>query len=291
MPTAAPWRAPPPRGAKVANDLSSARVAASPPRSPPAMRRLSSMANYNTGPLRRSTHRLCVARQQRCSVTRRTNRGTIRWMCMRPGRPSCSRPHRPRPEARTAAGGGRAAHRCGARTAAGCAGCDARSRHVPPAGAALARRRRTGSCDLHPMRGSDRRRRCVGGVVHEPGFRLLDVGGLSRTRRRARSVRRRTRRARLGHGSWREGDSRRRRLAHHRQLGIRQRQPPCHMARRTLSVLRGRWHDAAALPRWQAMGTHHAVPARGRHHQGCLASGRTARHRQRHVFGAGPVRR
>ena len=112
----------------------------------------------------------------------------------------------------------------------------------------------------------------------------LDAG------RRARSVRRQARCARLGHGTGREGDPRRGWLAHHRQLGVRQRQSPCELARRALPMLRGRRH-AAAPSRRQAMGTHHAVPPRDRHDQGCLAGGGAARHRQRLLFGAGPVRR
>ena len=188
------------------------------------------------------------------------------------------------------AGGGRAAHRCGVRIAVRRAGRDACRGHVPPAGAALDRWRGTGSRDLHPVRRSDRRRRCLGRLVHEPGLRLFDVGRLSGTGRRARSVRRQARRAGMGHGTGREGDPRRGWLAHHRQLGVRQRQSPCELARRALPMLRGRRH-AAAPSRRQAMGTHHAVPPRDRHDQGRLAGGRAARHRQRCLFGAGPVRR
>ena len=54
-----------------------------------------------------------------------------------------------------AAARGRAAHRRGARTAAGRAGCDARRRHVPPAGAALVRRRGAGA--RRPISSASRR--------------------------------------------------------------------------------------------------------------------------------------
>ncbi len=117
--------------------------------------------------------------------------------------------------------------------------------HVPTAGATLDRWRRARSGDLHPVRGGNRERRCLGRMVHEPGFRLFHVGRVSRAARRTRSVRWRARRAGLGHGTRREGDPRRGRLAHHRHLVIRQWQPPRNLARRALPVLRGRRHAAA----------------------------------------------
>ena len=58
-----------------------------------------------------------------------------------------------------------------------------------------------------------------------------------------------------GMGPGAKGDPRRGRLAHYRQLGVRQRQSPCDLARRALPMLRGRRH-AAATSRRQTMGTH-----------------------------------
>lgn len=167
---------------------------------------------------------------------------------------------------------------------------DACRRHVPPAGATRPRRLRAGSRCVYTVRRGNRRRRRIGRVVHEPGLRLFDVRRLSAPRSRARSLWRRARRARLGHGSRRQGDPCRGWLAHHRQLGVRQRQPPRDMARRALSMLRSRRYTAT-LFRWPPSRTHHALPARARDDQGYLAGGGAARNGQQLLCGDRSFRR
>ena len=166
----------------------------------------------------------------------------------------------------------------------------ARGTAVPSAVAALLKRDRDRSRHLLPCDRDHRTGRCIDRLVPEPGRRLRDVGGLSRSAGRTRDLRRRpSRGAGLGSRSPGEGGRMRRRLSRHGRLGVRLRRPPRHVARRALPDLQGRWL-AAARGRRRAGRTHHAGAFRGRRVDRHLEHGRPARHRERPVRAQGFLR-
>ena len=140
-------------------------------------------------------------------------------------------------------------------------------------------------CAGHRGAGQDRRQHRL---VPQPELRLLDDRGASRARNRARDLRRAARHPGLGAGAGR-GAPGCRRLPGHRPLGLRQRQPPCDLARLPCAGHRGRRQAAVARGR-HAGRAHHAVPEKRHQVHRHLAHDRAARHRQRRVLDQGSVR-
>ena len=180
-----------------------------------------------------------------------------------------------------AAGGGGAAHRRGAATAGRRARRAARGRAVPPADPARARRCGGRPADPRPRDRGGRGGGCELRVVPRPGGRLRHGGrppaaggGLGGVRPRPAGG------AGLGCRGERTGGARRRRLAHHRAMALRQRRPPRHAARRAVSAGRPARRD-----------THLHFPARGGGTHRRVGRDRPARHRQPRLRGRRPARR
>ena len=121
-------------------------------------------------------------------------------------------------------------------------------------------------------------------LVARAEFRLLDVGALSRPGGGARDLRAAARHPRLGAGAAGRRARRRRRGRHpgHRALGVCDRQPARHLARRACPDLRAGRH-AAHEPERPAVCPHRAVPEVERRdhrqlagHRACAAPAATA---------------
>ena len=139
------------------------------------------------------------------------------------------------------------------RAAALAAGQAARRPVLPHAAAALDRRRGAAAGVVRDGDRGDRRGGCLHRLVRMPEQRLLDVGGVSGAGGGARDLRPVHRHPRLGSaGRAVRGATGRGRLSHQRQVALRQRQPPCDMARRA----HARGGDR---PRGR-QSAHHAIP-------------------------------
>ena len=123
------------------------------------------------------------------------------------------------------------------------------ARHVSPAAAALAGRRRVAPQDAGPGDRGDRRCRRQHGLVPGPGRGLRDGGGQPEARGRAAPVRACRCRARLGRRHPGQGARGRRRLSRHRQMDLRQRLRQRHAARRPQLHLREGRHAPQARRR------------------------------------------
>ena len=157
----------------------------------------------------------------------------------------------------------RATHRSGPGAAVRRARRAVRRQPVSHAAAALAGRRRARPADLFPGDSRHRRGRRQHRMVRGAEQRLRAGGRLHGAGCGERSVFRAARGAGLGlsAGTLPRGGGRRR-LARHRKLGFRQRQPACDLAGRALPGARC-LRRAAAQGRRRAGRTHRAVPAFG----------------------------
>ena len=197
--------------------------------------------------------------------------------------------HRPRPW-----GGGALAQLRRSDRGRTCAPCrhrrgTARGQVVSAPAAALPWRRRVAPQSPGAGDGGDRRCRRQHGLVHGPGRRLRDVGGVPEARSCAAPVRTRRRGARLGRRAARQGHGRGRRLSRHRQMELRQRLRQRHAAWRPQPRVREGRHAPQACRRQPPRAQHAFRQVQGDHPRHVVHA-RPQGHGKLHIRGAGPVR-